>query len=98
MASLWANCARWLSTMGLQCWWIREEQLVSSTWANAQHLTLSHAKSLSPHQREMDWMDRPLVAKAGRPHSKACGQQFDVQIETGDKWCPSGVSTGTGTI
>ncbi len=32
------------------------------------------------------------------PHSKSCGQKTDVQLKTGDEWCSSGVSIGTGAV
>ena len=32
----------------------------------------------------------------GRPLPEGSGQQLDVQMDTGDKCCPSGVHTGTG--
>ncbi|GAB0207289.1 mitochondrial enolase superfamily member 1 [Grus japonensis] len=32
---------------------------------------------------------------AGWSHSKNCGQWLNVQVETSDKWCPSGVHIGT---
>ncbi|GAB0179362.1 mitochondrial enolase superfamily member 1 [Grus japonensis] len=48
------------SMMGLQRWWTREEQLTSSTWTCAKHLTLSHTRSLSLNWRDMDLMDGPL--------------------------------------
>ncbi|GAB0188303.1 mitochondrial enolase superfamily member 1 [Grus japonensis] len=35
---------------------------------------------------------------AGWSHSKNCGQQLNVQVENGDKWCSSGVGTGTSTV
>jgi len=34
---------------------------------------------------------------AGQLHSKSCGQWLDVQVETSDEWCSSGVGTGTDT-
>ncbi|GAB0186117.1 hypothetical protein GRJ2_001077000 [Grus japonensis] len=44
----------------LQCWWIREEQLTSSIWTCAKHLTLSCTTSLSLNWRYMDLMGGPL--------------------------------------
>ncbi|GAB0177363.1 mitochondrial enolase superfamily member 1 [Grus japonensis] len=38
-----------------ELWW--EEQLMSSTWICAKHLTLSHTTSLSLNWRDMDLMD-----------------------------------------
>ncbi|GAB0190132.1 mitochondrial enolase superfamily member 1 [Grus japonensis] len=35
---------------------------------------------------------------AGWSHSKSCGQQLNVQVENGNEWCSSGISTGTGTV
>ena len=32
-----------------------------------------------------------------KPHPESSGQQLNVQTETGDERCPSGVHTGTGT-
>ncbi|GAB0204760.1 mitochondrial enolase superfamily member 1 [Grus japonensis] len=46
--------------MGLQCQWIREGQLTSSTWTCARHLTLSHTTSLCLNWKDMDSMDGPL--------------------------------------
>ena len=40
-------------------------------------------------------MDEELV---GSPHPEGGGPQLNVQMETGDKRCPSGVRTGTGTV
>ncbi|KAK4827026.1 hypothetical protein QYF61_013160 [Mycteria americana] len=40
------------------------------------------------------WEDKEL---AGRLRSESCGQQLDVQVETSDKWCSSGVGIGTVT-
>ena len=40
-------------------------------------------------------MDKELV---GRLHPEGSGQQLDVQMAAGDKWCPSGVCTGTGAV
>jgi len=42
------------------------------------------------------WIDH-LVDKelAGWSHSRSCGQQLDVQVETSDEWCSSGVGVGT---
>jgi len=46
--------------MGLLLWWIREEQLMSSTWTYAKHLTLSRMTCLSLNWRDMDLTDGPL--------------------------------------
>ena len=45
--------------MGLQHWWIREEQLMSSVWTWAKHLTLFCTTSLSLNWRDMDSVDWP---------------------------------------
>ena len=34
----------------------------------------------------------------GRSHPEGSSQWLDVQMEAGDKWCPSGVHTGTGAL
>jgi len=31
-------------------------------------------------------------------HPEGSGQQLNVQMEIGDKWCPSGVHIGTSTV
>ncbi|GAB0175513.1 hypothetical protein GRJ2_000016500 [Grus japonensis] len=44
-------------------------------------------------------MDHSVDKKlAGWSHSKSCGQQLNVQVENGDEWCSSGVSTRTSTV
>jgi len=35
---------------------------------------------------------------AGWSLSKSFSKWLDVQVETSDKWCSSGVSTGTGAV
>jgi len=35
---------------------------------------------------------------AGWLHPEGSGQQLDVQMEISDKWCRSGVCTGTSTV
>jgi len=35
---------------------------------------------------------------AGWAHSKTCGQQLNVQVDTSDKWRSSGVGTGTSGV
>lgn len=40
-------------------------------------------------------INKKLVA---RLYSESDGQCLDVWMENGDKWCPSGVSTGTSTF
>ena len=35
---------------------------------------------------------------AGWSRSKSCGQWLDVQVETSDEWCSSGVSMGTSAV
>ncbi|PKU43031.1 rna-directed dna polymerase from mobile element hypothetical protein [Limosa lapponica baueri] len=74
----------WPSTAALQCWWIRGEQLTSSTWICAKHLTFCCTTCLSLNWRDMDVMGGPL----GRLEigSKSCSQQLDVQM--------SGISQG----
>ena len=47
-------------TYGLYCWWIREEQVMSSTWTRAKHLTVSCATSLPLTWRDMDLTGGPL--------------------------------------
>jgi len=41
-----------------------------------------------------------LVTKesVGRSHPEGSGQKLHVQMDDHDKWCPSGVRTGTGVI
>jgi len=34
----------------------------------------------------------------GWSHPEDSGQWLDVQMEISDKWCPSGVRTGTGAV
>jgi len=34
----------------------------------------------------------------GRLQPEGSGQRLKVQIGTGDKWCPSGVHTGTSAV
>ena len=48
----------------------------------------------------MDLMMDHLVDKelAGQSHSENCVQQLDVQVETSDEWCSSGVGIGTGAV
>ena len=31
-------------------------------------------------------------------HSESCGQQLDVQVETSDEWCSSGVGIVTSAV
>jgi len=31
-------------------------------------------------------------------HSKSYSQRLDVQVETSDEWCASGVGTGAGVV
>jgi len=31
-------------------------------------------------------------------HLKSCSQWLNVQVETNDEWCASGVSTGAGAV
>lgn len=50
----------WPSTTVLQHWCVRQEQLMSSTWICAKHLTLSDMIALSLNLRDMDLMDGPL--------------------------------------
>ena len=40
-------------------------------------------------------MDEELL---GRSQPEGSGQQLNIQMETGDKWCPSGVYIGTSTV
>jgi len=40
-------------------------------------------------------MNEELV---GWSHPEGNGQQFNVQMETSDKWCASGVLTGISTV
>ena len=40
-------------------------------------------------------MDKELV---GSSQPEGSGQWLNVQTDAGDKWCPSGVHTGTGTV
>jgi len=34
----------------------------------------------------------------GHSQMTVSGQQLDVQMENGDKWCPSGIRIGTGAV
>ena len=34
----------------------------------------------------------------GWSHPENCGQQLNVQVETGDEWCFSGIGAWTGVI
>jgi len=34
----------------------------------------------------------------GRSQPEGSGQRLSVQMDTGDKWCPPGVRTGTGAV
>jgi len=40
------------------------------------------------------------VAKelVGRSQPEGSGERLDVQVDAGDKWCPSGVCAGTGAV
>jgi len=40
-------------------------------------------------------VDRELT---GWSHSMSCGLWLDVQVETSDKWCSSGVGIGIGVV
>ena len=40
-------------------------------------------------------MDGELI---GWSHPEGSGQWLNVQMEIGDKWCPSGVHTATSTV
>ena len=40
-------------------------------------------------------MDKEL---SGWSQPEGNGQRLNVQMDTGDKWCPSGVCTGTGAV
>jgi len=77
----------WPFLMELQCQWIKEEQLMSPTWTCAKRLTLSCMTSLLPNWRKIDLMN-----------SESCSQQLNIQVETGDEWCSSGISAGTSAI
>ncbi|GAB0186681.1 triadin [Grus japonensis] len=44
------------------------------------------------------WTTQMEKELAGWSHSKSYGQRLNVQVENGDEWCSSGVSTGTGTV
>ena len=44
-------------------------------------------------------MDHSLDKELARcTHSKSCSQWLDVQVETSDEWCASGVGTGLFSI
>jgi len=54
------SCLTNLVAIGLQRWWIMEEQLASSTQNCTRHFTLPHMKSLSLNCRDKDLIDGPL--------------------------------------
>jgi len=44
-------------------------------------------------------MDHPVDKElAGWLHSKNCGPWLDVQVDTSEEWCSSGVSSGIGAV
>jgi len=43
-----------------------------------------------------EWTTCWIRNKGGWPHSESCGQQPNVQVETGDEWHSSWISAGTG--
>ncbi|PKU33327.1 rna-directed dna polymerase from mobile element jockey- hypothetical protein [Limosa lapponica baueri] len=45
--------------------------------------------------KDKDKVDKEL---AGWSHPEGSGQWFDVQMERGDKWCPSEIHTGTSAV
>jgi len=53
-----------------------------------------------PHNILLSKLGECSVAKEllGRSQPEGCGQQPDVQMNNGHKWCPSGVRTGTGAV
>ena len=45
------------------------------------------------------WMDCSVDKElVGRSQPAGSGQQLNVQMDTSDNWCPSGVRTGTGAL
>ena len=69
-----------------------EELWMLPVWTSVRALTWSPTTSFSLIWRVVD---EELV---GRPHAEGSGQQLNVQMKTGGKWCPSGVHIGTSTV
>lgn len=103
MASLRANHAWkiwWSTVMGLQVWFIKEEQLSASAWGCAKHLTLFWATSLPLNWGDVYLMDRLLggctvwlVMLRELWSALQC-----VQVKTSDEWSSAEFSTGTSAI
>lgn len=73
-ASMRARCAWqvwWPSMTGLQCWWVRKEQLTSYTWICTKHLRLSWTTSLSLNWRGMNltgvWLSNKQLSGWSQP-------------------------------
>ncbi|KAK4829840.1 LOW QUALITY PROTEIN: hypothetical protein QYF61_006850 [Mycteria americana] len=58
-----------------------------------------HKFLLSKLERWIWWVDCLVDEElVGWSHPEGSGQQLNVQMEIGDKWCPSGVRIGTGAV
>ena len=50
-------------------------------------------------EKKFWWMDHSLDKElAGWLHSESCGHWLNVQVETGEERCSSGISAGTSVI
>lgn len=90
----------WPFMMELQCQWIKEEQLTSSTCTSTKCLTLSHTTSWLPNGRKKwfsRWTTRWIRNWMGRC-TQSSSQQINVQVKTTDEWHSSGIGAGTGII
>lgn len=87
------------SMMGLQCWWIREEQLMSSPWTCAEHLTLSCMTSLSVNWTDVDLTDGPFNGQGIGWRVALIELWSMAQCPSAEQWwmvCSSRISIGTG--
>lgn len=70
---------------------------MSSSWVSLGPLKWSPITSFSPNWKDMDLMvdclmDKELVVRSCLERG---GQWFNVQMNISDKWCPSGICTGS---